>query len=154
HVVTAYCQEFGIGSRVASFLVLENENDYKRLNLEQERGQAVRGDLGAFLDVAWAGLARIAGPKESFERFLRQVDAQLNVRESVEVKRLIALLDDKEFAIPVNELAGSLLARGDVPQAYLSAREADRNNVTPYLSESRRRADKKDTAGAVRALSS
>ena len=31
-LVTAYCQQFGIGSRVASFLVLENQNDYKRLN--------------------------------------------------------------------------------------------------------------------------
>src|SRR5205823_6033327 len=25
-LVTAYCQQFGVGSRVASFLVLENEN--------------------------------------------------------------------------------------------------------------------------------
>ena len=29
-LVTAYCQQFGVGSRVASFLVLENEADYKR----------------------------------------------------------------------------------------------------------------------------
>ena len=40
-LVTAYCQQFGIGSRVASFLVLENETDYKRLNLEEERGKTV-----------------------------------------------------------------------------------------------------------------
>ena len=52
-LVTAYCQQFGIGSRVASFLVLENEADYKRLNLEAERGKTIAGDLGDFLDEAW-----------------------------------------------------------------------------------------------------
>src|SRR5204863_2763520 len=42
-LVTAYCQQFGIASRVASFLVLENAADYKRLNLEDERGKIVPG---------------------------------------------------------------------------------------------------------------
>src|SRR5262249_50100424 len=42
-LVTAYCQQFGIASRVASFLVLENAADYKRLDLEKERGKTVRG---------------------------------------------------------------------------------------------------------------
>ena len=45
-LVTAYCQQYGVASRVASFLVLENEADYKRLNLEEERGKTVNGDLG------------------------------------------------------------------------------------------------------------
>ena len=52
-LVTAYCQQFGIGSRVASFLVLENEADYKRFNLEDERGKTLADDLGKFLDVTW-----------------------------------------------------------------------------------------------------
>jgi hypothetical protein len=155
NVITAYCQEFGIGSRVASFLVLENQNDYKRLNLEQERGQAVEGDLGVFLNAMWAGLARVVGPKESFERFLRQVDDRLKVTAGDgQVKRLLALLSDKDFDVPVNELAGSLLGRKDVPPTYLTAREANRGDVTAYLAESRRRAAARDTAGAVRALSS
>src|SRR5262249_14927607 len=34
-LATAYCQQFGIASRVASFLVLENERDFKRFNLEK-----------------------------------------------------------------------------------------------------------------------
>jgi hypothetical protein len=153
NVITAYCQEFGIGSRLASFLVLENENDYKRLNLEQERGQAVQGDLGAFLNMIWASLARAVGPKESFERFLRQVDDRLKVRADGQVKRLLALLSDKDFDVPVSELAGSLLSRDQVPPAYLTAREANRGDVAPYLNESRRRAGLHDTAGAVRALS-
>ncbi len=154
NVITAYCQEFGIGSRLASFLVLENENDYKRLNLEQERGQAVRGDLGAFLNQTWAGLARIAGPKESFERFLRQIDDRLRVGGDAQVKRLLGLLGDKDFEISTGELPGSLLARSDVPPPYLAALTANRDDVTPFLAEARRRADRKDTTGAVRALSS
>ena len=52
-LITAYCQQFGIGCRVASFLVLENENDYKRLNLEEERGEVLRDDLDDFLKLAW-----------------------------------------------------------------------------------------------------
>jgi len=154
NVITAYCQEFGIGSRVASFLVLENETDYKRLNLEEERGQAVRGDLGAFLSQAWAGLARALGPKDSFERFLRQVDGRLKVAAVAPVKRLLPLLTEKDFDVPVTELPESLLARADVPAPYLAARDANRDDVTAYLAESRRRANAHDTAGAVRALSS
>jgi hypothetical protein len=41
-LVTAYCQQFGIGSKFASFLVLENVNDYKHFNLEEERGKTLR----------------------------------------------------------------------------------------------------------------
>ena len=70
-LVTAYCQQFGIGSRVASFLVLENENDYKRLNLEEERGKTLTGDLGDFLDELWATLGSRVTARQAFERFLR-----------------------------------------------------------------------------------
>ncbi len=45
-LVTAYCQQFGIASRVASFLVLENDAEYKRLNLDQERGKTLNEDMG------------------------------------------------------------------------------------------------------------
>src|SRR5206468_8802882 len=58
-LVTAYCQQFGIASRVASFLILENAADYKRFNLEEERGKTVAGDLGQFLDDLWANLGRV-----------------------------------------------------------------------------------------------
>ena len=45
-LVTAYCQEFGVASRAASFLVLENEAEYKRLNLEEETRQDAQGRPG------------------------------------------------------------------------------------------------------------
>src|SRR5205807_2926333 len=64
-LVTAYCQQFGIASRVASFLVLENVGDYKRFNLEEERGKTVAGDLGQFLDDLWANLGRVVNPREA-----------------------------------------------------------------------------------------
>jgi hypothetical protein len=156
-VVTAYCQEFGIASRVASFLVLENESDYKRLNLQQERGKAVAGDLGAFLEEAWRGLGRAVGARESFARFLGGVEERLRLAGNVggtRVRELLARLTDKDFELPASDLPGSLLAQADVPPSYLSAREADPANVGPYLAEARRRADARDTAGAVRALSS
>ena len=40
--------------------MLENENDYKRFRLEEERGRTFTGDLGQFLEDAWKnlGLAR------------------------------------------------------------------------------------------------
>ena len=74
-LVTAYCQQFGIVSRVASFLVLENEADYKRLNLEQERGKTIAGDLGDFLADTWTQLGKRVPAAKAFERFLNQVNS-------------------------------------------------------------------------------
>src|SRR5439155_2317366 len=77
-LVTAYCQQFGIGSRAASFLVLENPADYKRLNLEEERGKVVPGgDLEQFLDNAWRNLARVISPKQAFKEFLNKIGSHV-----------------------------------------------------------------------------
>ncbi len=70
NLITAYCQQFGIGSKVASFLVLENEADYKRLNLEDERGKVLRDDMGDFLKLAWKQLGKTTSAKDSFVRLL------------------------------------------------------------------------------------
>jgi tetratricopeptide (TPR) repeat protein len=152
-LVTAYCQQFGVGSRVASFLVLENENDYKRLDLEAERGKTLAGDLGAFLNEAWQRLGKTTSPREAWERFLASIGPHLRLDE-VHVKRLLVLLRDADWAFPETATAGALLSKSDVPPGYLSAREADRRNVQTYLAEARRRLDAKDPDGAVRVLSS
>jgi tetratricopeptide (TPR) repeat protein len=82
-LVTAYCQQFGIGSRVASFLVLENPADYKRLNLEEERGKVVPGgDLEQFLNDAWRNFARIISPKQAFKEFLNKIGSHVVVQNS------------------------------------------------------------------------
>src|SRR5262249_23259747 len=102
-VVTAYCQQFGIASPVASVLVLENEADYKRLNLEKERGKTVTGDLGSFLDGVWSKLGKPAGARELFERFLDKIEAKVHLRDGADgkqVKRLLTLLSDADFELP------------------------------------------------------
>src|SRR5207249_372659 len=96
-LVTAYCQQFGIASRAASFLVLENDADYKRLNLEEERGKTLAGDMGEFLDRAWATMGKVVSARESFLRFLDRVDGRVKLfdgENGPHVKKLLALLDD------------------------------------------------------------
>src|SRR4029077_1307324 len=78
-LVTAYCQQFGIGSRVASFLVLENDSDYKRFNLEAERGKTVTGDLGKYLEDMWKGLGKVVTAREAFVQFLLKLEPRVRL---------------------------------------------------------------------------
>jgi tetratricopeptide (TPR) repeat protein len=154
-LVTAYCQQFGIVSRIASFLVLENEADYKRFNLEEERGKTIAGDLGDFLAEAWTQLGKRVPAAKAFERFLSQVDKRINLLnnpESTHVKQLLAMLTEAEFELPSGSIRGGMVYQKDVP-GYLEDRERDRRNIGVYLTEARRRAESSDTDGAVRVLS-
>jgi tetratricopeptide (TPR) repeat protein len=155
-LVTAYCQQFGIVSRVASFLVLENEADYKRFNLEEERGKTIAGDLGNFLSEKWSQLGKRVPAAKAFERFLKQVDKSVNLLngpESAHVKRMLAALTGEDFELPSSSVRGNLVYPKDVA-GYLEERERDRRNVGVYLKEARRRAESDDVDGAVRVLSS
>jgi tetratricopeptide (TPR) repeat protein len=155
-LVTAYCQRFGIVSRVASFLVLENEADYKRFNLEEERGRAIAADLGDFLAETWAQLGKRVPAAKAFERFLNQVDKHVNLLngpESTHIKQLLAAMTETDFEMPSGSICGGLVHQKDVA-GYLEDRERDRRNVGVYLTEARRRAESGDTDGAVRVLSS
>jgi tetratricopeptide (TPR) repeat protein len=155
-VVTAYCQQFGIVSRVASFLVLENENDYKRFNLEEERGKTLAGDLGDFLARTWAQLGKALPARQVFDRFLTQVDRRVNLlggANGTHVKQMLALLEESDFELPGSVIQGGLLGKKKVA-AYLDEREKDRRNVRVYLAEARRRAEEGDVDSAVRVLSS
>jgi tetratricopeptide (TPR) repeat protein len=157
-LVTAYCQQFGIGSKVASFLVLENVNDYKRLNLEEERGKTLNGDLGTFLDDLWKSMGKVASAREVFLRFLAKVDPRVKLMsgpDGAHVKKMLEVLKDADFEMPEAPLAGKLLVKADVRPQYLAARDADRRNVEVYLSEAEYRLkNAKDADGAVRMLSS
>jgi hypothetical protein len=150
-LVTAYCQEFGIASRVASFLVLENAADYKRFNLEEERGKTVAGDLGQFLDDLWANLGRVINPREAIARFLNQLGPRV---QSNDVLKLLALLPDNAFDLADSPIPGGIVHQRDVPERYLAGRQQDVGNADVYLAEARRRADAGDAAAAVRVLSS
>lgn len=156
-LATAYSQEFGIGSRVASFLVLENDADYKRFNLEEERGKTLSGDMAAFLSAEWAKLGRGTSPRESYLRFLETIEPRVHLRQgpnAAHVNKLLALLGDKDFDLPDAALRGALLHREDVPPAYLEARERDRRDANAYITEAKRRAAAGDADGAARVLSS
>jgi len=156
-LVTAYCQEFGIGSKVASFLVLENTTDYKRLDLEKERGQTLQGDMGKFLnDLYKVADIKAVTAKVAFRRFLDKVDPQVKLltgAEGAHVKRMLELLKDADYDLPEATIAGALLSKKDVPPTFLAAIGADKNNVETYLAESKRRLDKGDADGAIRVLS-
>jgi hypothetical protein len=155
-LATAYCQQYGIVSRVASFLVLENEADYKRLNLEEERGKTVAGDLDLFLTTMWQQLGKPATPRQEFERFLSAVSKQVNVLEGdngAHVKQMLALLGDSDFELPAATLTAPLLYEKDFA-GYLAARKRDRREPAVYTTEARRRAEGGDIPGAVRVLSS
>jgi hypothetical protein len=156
-LVTAYCQEFGIASRVASFLILENDNEYKRLGLEAERGKTVRGDLGQYLETMWQSLSKVVPPKEAVVQFLGRIDGRLqlsNGANAPHVRNLLVVLSDKDFELPEAQLKGAILHRLDVPPTYLSERDKDVRVVDTYLREAKRRAGDGDVDGAVRVLSS
>jgi hypothetical protein len=156
-VITAYCQEFGIGSRVASFLVLENEADYKRLNLEAERGKTISGDLGRFLEELWTSLGTHVTPREAFERLLARIGPRVQLRgtpQGAALQKLMTLLRDADFELPEAAIAGALLHKTDVAPLYLMEREKALDNASVYLAEAERRAGQKDIDGAVRVLSS
>jgi tetratricopeptide (TPR) repeat protein len=157
NLVTAYCQQFGIGSRVASFLILENENEYKRFNLEEERGKTLAGDLGKWLEETWQGLGSVKSAKAAFTGFLSRIEPRVKLLGSAQgdhVKKLLDLLGDADYELPAATVNGKLLRKEDVASEYLKARESDPRNVNIYVEEARRRAAKQDVDGAVRALSS
>jgi von Willebrand factor type A domain/Vault protein inter-alpha-trypsin domain len=157
-LVTAYCQQFGVASRVASFLVLENANDYKRLNLEDERGKIVPGgDVGKFLDDAWKALGKPLSARDGFVRFLEKIEPRVKTAQgphAARLKKLLPLLTEADFELPEGMIAGAIVTKNMVPPQYLAARDADRRNADTYLAEARRRQRARDIDGAVRVLSS
>src|SRR5205807_9236837 len=128
-----------------------NAADYKRFNLEQERGKTVNGDLGQYLEELWAGLGQAVKPREAFARFLNQLGARV---QGTDVLKLLALLPDNAFELPAANIDGAILHKGDVPPRHLSERTQDIRTANLYLAESRRLADGNVASGAVRWLSS
>jgi hypothetical protein len=156
-LVTAYCQQFNVGCRCASFLVLESEADYKRFDLDKEKQKTLKGELSAYLDNAWSLLAREGSARQAFGRLLFQIDGRTKVLSSpggAEVKKLLALLGEEDCRLPHGAVAGALLREKEANAEYLQARGKDRRSVHPYLQECQRRYNDGDTDGAVRVLSS
>jgi hypothetical protein len=156
-LVTAYCQEFSIASRAASFLVLENDEDYKRLNLEAERGKTLKGDLAAYIEQAWGLRGKDSSGKAAFTRLLELIDARTHILSGANgphVRKLLGLLREADFELRPAAVAGALLKIKKADKAYLEGRRKDRRDVHAYLNEAERRARAGDRDGAVRVLSS
>ena len=68
---------------------------------------------------------KVRDAQKSKEFYIRALG--LKVANDAQLKKLLAILNDKEFEVPANELAGSLLSRDDVSPAYrlLLAERAD-----------------------------
>jgi hypothetical protein len=155
-LVTAYCQQFGIGSRVASFLVLENDSDFKRFKLDEERGKAVPGDLGAFVEGTWMGLGQEVTPRQELDCFLHRVDRQVPLLRQAEgghIRRLLAALRDDDLRLPPGHLRWALPRESEAAADYVAGRKRDCGDVSVYVAEAQRRAAAGDVDGAVRALS-
>jgi hypothetical protein len=154
-LVTAYCQEFNIGSRAASFLILESDADYKRFDITEEKGKTIKGDLGQWITDAWALLAREPSIKQTFGRLLFQIDSRTKVLTAGDshVKKLLDLLSEEDCAMPRGEIQGGLLGEKDADKNYLYNRNKDRKAVRTYIDECQRRQNEGDLDGAVRVLS-
>jgi hypothetical protein len=155
-LITAYCQHFSIGSKAASFLILETEADYKQFNISNELGEIKVEDIAKLLDAQWEDAGRELTPKEAFERFLRQIDERVKLttgRHGKHVKSLIAALGPKDYELPEAVSSDRVLSKSDVSAPYLKARAGNRRNVGTYTEEAKRRGQEKEFADALRALS-
>lgn len=155
-LVTAYCQQFNIGSRAASFLVLETEADYKRFNLDEQRDKTIKVDLDQWLNEAWTLLAKEPSIKQAFGRLLFQIDSRTKVLtgDGGQVKKVLELLSEEDCSLPRVDVKGAILRDKDADKQYLHGVAKDRKAVGTYLDECQRRHGDGDTDGAVRVLSS
>jgi hypothetical protein len=154
-LAVAYCRQFGIASRVASFLVLENEADYKRLNLESDNAKAP-ADLAEMLESAWRNLGKPATPRQVFERFLARADKRtklLSGPDGPAVRRLLDLLTDADFELGSDDAGGGLPSRTEVPADYAAKLAPGADGLDAMIAEAARRLAAGDRVGAVRALS-
>ena len=145
------CRRFGIVSRVASFLVLENDADFAKHGIADAPPAIPDADLGELLEMVWTAEAQPVGPREAFERFLRRADDRLRLLggpEGPAVRRLLDLLGDADLTLPPAPRVKRLMTAADVGAEYRKARTTD-----SMLAEAKRRADAGRPGEAVRALS-
>jgi hypothetical protein len=156
NVIVAYCQRYAVGSRLASFLVLENDSDYARFNLEVESEQTVKGDLGRFLETSWKEAGQVVSPLAEFQLLLKQLSPHKSALEGVEgkpVRQLMQMLTERDFEVPTPEVSRGPSMKKDVPPAYLTALQDCGQDASALLDEAQRRMDHEDANGALCVLS-
>ena len=108
-LVTAYCQEFDIASRTASFLILENDAEYKRLDLENEKVHLFKGELARYVEDVWTQLAKKRSARDEFGRLFLKLDNKKKIltgSASDPVKKLMTLLSEEDCVLPQGRWRG------------------------------------------------
>jgi hypothetical protein len=155
-LVTAYCQRFNIGSKAASFLILETEADYKRFDIDEQKKAATVTDVGKYLADAWAGLSKEASRKQLIGRLLYLIDPKTKVLTGPEgetLRKMLELITEGDCEPPAATLEGKIRKEKDAVAAYLEGRRKDRRDIKTYIDEAHRRANDDDADGSVVALS-
>ncbi len=156
-LIAAYCQHFSVGSKCASFLILETERDYKRFDISDELAEIDMKDVAAFLDLQWKDAGKELTPKERFARFVEQIEKRTELisgKAGEFVKRLISALEKKDYELLETLVPGKVVRESAANDAYLTQRKLNRTGVGVYTAEAKSRSGEKDEAGALRALSS
>ncbi len=155
-LITAYCQHFSIGSKVASFLIMETEEDYEAFDISQERGEIKVKDIAEFLDTQWEDAAKELSAQEAFKRFMERIDKRVKLttgEKGEHVKRLLAALKAEDYELPAAVSSEKVLLKTEVPASYLKTRTGNRRDVDVYSDEATRRIKKEAMPEALRALS-
>ncbi len=154
-LITAYCQHFSIGSKVASFLILETEQDYKRFNISDELGEIKVEDIAGFLELQWLDAGKEISSEEAFRRFVEQIEKRIKLisgQSGEYVKKLLAAFSADDYELPGAVCSDKVVLKTEAPKSYLKARKERRREVGVYTEEAKRRWRKK-AAEALRALS-
>lgn len=156
-LVTAYCQQFNIGSKVASFLVLENEADYKKLDLQKERGKTVKGDLADFMAQLWREMGKPLTARESLDRFLARIGSRIKLFEGnqgTHVNELLKLLSDNDLSLPEATVRYQPMKLSEVPLAYRMELRQSQRTASSFIKEAMRRLRYRGADVAIQGLSS
>jgi hypothetical protein len=149
-LIVAYCQRFGIGSKQASFLVLERDSDYKRFGIEETRSGAGIDELTT--RTLASRKSKPAGESERWIRFLEK--AGLTPANRKEIADLIKRVDPAHWTPGGKRILNGLETKDRASMAYLQALVTGKGKIRTFVEEAHRRCrglGRRD--GAVRAFS-
>ena len=147
----ALSQHYRVLSRIASLLVLEDDDDYERYALDTTMAAFPDKSLVAVVEDA---LLRRQERQDDWTRIERAIRVWSKDRPGAWLADLMAVADDRALQLPDGSLAIPLLQRADVPEQYLQTRSHQPSDLMSYRDEAERRRKQDQLGAAVRALSS
>lgn len=155
-IAMAISQRYRIGSRLGSFLILDNPADYTAYDLEDESAKFSGQTISGLVD---ASLFSLGGSWTSWDRLRTTlVDYDdVNHLSKVDGGKLLSTLEGlvapAALELPSSSLAIPAVLASTVPQAYLDGISHEPDAIQPFITEAERRRKAGDVGGAVRALS-